>query len=133
MGYVHGATLPVYGLAHYFVIFTFFPCPFPFSNFLYFFSLEEGTLILAVDLMPLNAFFPTLVSLVDLIVIFPSLGQDEKAFFPIVFTPAPMVAFVSFLHPLNALSPIVVTFFPIVTFLSFLLFWNAFAEMEVTL
>jgi len=66
-------------------------------------------LIVALEFIPLNAFFPTFVSLVDLIVIV-----------------------LRFLHPLNAPPSILVTVSGIVTLLRLLRFLNAFFEIAVT-
>ena len=65
---------------------------------------------MALDLMPLNAFFPTDVRFFDLMVI--------------VF---------KFLQPLNASAPMEVTWLLMVTVFSFLLFLNAPFAIEVTL
>ncbi len=58
-----------------FVIDTPLPCPFPFSSFVYAVNFADFTLILAAELIPMNAFVRTLVRFLDLMVITVSLEQ----------------------------------------------------------
>lgn len=92
------------------IILTLLPCPLCFNSLRYAFRFDSGTVIRAVDLIPLNAFFPTLFSFLDLMYI--------------VLSP---------LQPRNALAPIVVTLAPIFTETMYFIFFSALALTAVTL
>lgn len=98
---------------HYFTIFTLLPCPLPFSFFLYNFTFLAGTFILAADLIPFSAFFPTDTSLTDLILILPNFLQFLNALALIFVTPLPTVTFKSCVQFSKADVPMEDTLFPI--------------------
>ena len=89
-------------------------------------------MIVAFLLIFLKAPFPTVFTLVALIVIFFNALSFLNAFLPIVVTFLPMVTVVSFVQLSNALAPMDVTVEGIVTVLIFLFFLNAFAPIALT-
>lgn len=97
----------------YFVIFTFLPNP-AFANFfLYDLTLDEGTFIFALDLIPLNAFFSTVFNFLDAIITFFNLLQPLNAFFLMVVSfVEEIVIFVNDLQPSNELEPMVFSALP---------------------
>ena len=87
-----------------------YPTNFFFNNFLYFFTLPFGHLIVIFELTFFKA--PALTLVIFLLLI---------------------IMLFNFLHPLKLFFPIVLTFFPITTLFNFLLFFKAFAAIDVTL